>query len=79
MTGQLNRRRPRLPDNPMVVDPAAGDSVRYIGEDPKIQADYGGPLTIVAIDIVHGRAICITPEGRCLVGVAVSDLQKIRP
>ncbi len=63
----------------MVVDLVAGDSVRYVGADPRIKADYGGPLTIVAIDMVHGRAICINHEGRCLVGVAISDLQKIRP
>lgn len=63
----------------VVEDLIAGDAVRYVGPDPKIKADYGGPLTIVATDRVQRRAICINPEGRCLVGVAVSELQKIRP
>lgn len=55
-----------------------GDYVRYVGADPKIQQDYGNQnLRILAIDLMSGIAVCDNEKGRCLVGVALRELQSI--
>lgn len=55
-----------------------GDWVRYIGFDTKVQYDYGNQdLRILAIDLIHGIAICENTIGQCLVGVSFGDLQRM--
>lgn len=55
-----------------------GGSVRYMGEDPKLQQDYGNQdLQIVAIDRISGIAVCDTAGGQRLVGIALRELKAV--
>jgi len=54
-----------------------GDLVRYIGQNLKIQQDYGNQdLRIIAIDPISKIAVCSTKIGQCLVGVPLCELHR---
>jgi len=67
-----------LPQRPQLPQLKHGDWVHYCGSDPKIQQDYGNQdLQIVAIAPLSNLAVCDNSFGQRLVGVNLSELQKI--